>query len=63
MQSIINEDVYAAGDCCSAHNWPKSETENWFQVFIMCKFKKVTASKLKKSQDGTKIYISYFVVS
>ena len=35
MQSISSPVVYAAGDCCACHNWPKDETENWFQVFVL----------------------------
>ena len=34
MQSISSPAVYAAGDCCSCHDWPIDETENWFQVFF-----------------------------
>ena len=32
MRSISDKNIYAAGDCCTVHNWPTEETPNWFQA-------------------------------
>ncbi|CAG5104904.1 Oidioi.mRNA.OKI2018_I69.chr1.g1656.t1.cds [Oikopleura dioica] len=32
MRSISDPCIYAAGDCCTTHNWPSDEIPNWFQM-------------------------------
>ena len=31
MRSINIPWLFAAGDCCTCHQWPPTETENWIQ--------------------------------
>lgn len=62
MRSINVPWLYAAGDCCTCHQWPADETENWMQMRLWSQARimgQYAAKSILNNFYGVENYLDY----
>ena len=62
MKSINVPWLYAAGDCCTCHQWPADETENWMQMRLWSQARimgQYAAKSILNNFYGVENYLDY----